>query len=463
MIYSISVKSLSIFSGSKCLMGPVSFRISPGKTLVIMGETGAGKSLIVQAIFGTLPSKLRAVGEIMVNNYRVDTLSKAEHNKLWGREITTLPQEPWRALDPLMRSFSQVKEAHRFVARQSQSEAHSSTIKAFDTLSLVGAERHFPKSLSGGMAQRVAFAAATAGNAPILFADEPTKGLDAEVHTKILDLLVDIPQRGGTLLVITHDVSVARRLGGEVLIMRDGDLVERGSVTTVLNAPSDAYTKSLLEAESKNWKKSPSQLLGNTLLKAENLMVVRGEKRLFGGFNLDLRAGEKVALIGPSGVGKTTVLDILAGLLKPESGVLSYCSSLSKHSIQKLYQDPPAAFPNRVPLINSLNDVAKRHKTRWSQVTKILEQLSVSLTILNRRPDEVSGGELQRISIARALTVKPKILLADEPTSRLDPVTQWETLAMLDNIATKEQIAIVLVTHDPHIAEKWADRTISLI
>jgi peptide/nickel transport system ATP-binding protein len=183
---------------------------------------------------------------------------------------------------------------------------------------------------------------------------------------------------------------------------------------------------------------------------------------LFDGFTLTLRAGEKVALTGPSGIGKTTLLDAVAGLISPAKGTVTRASGLSDHAVQKLYQDPPAAFPSRVPLSHSLRDVARLHGTDWGQVTQTLENLGVHPALLQRRPDEVSGGELQRISIARALTVKPKVLLADEPTSRLDPITQRDTLHMLDRIAGAENIAVVLVTHDPSIAAKWADRTISL-
>lgn len=463
MSTSIEVKALSVFAGKECLLGPVSFQVAPGGTLVIMGETGAGKSLIAQAILGTLPGALRAEGDIYINGNRVDQLSQVERAKLWGRDIATLPQEPWRALDPLMRSFGQVQEAHRFVARRSPDEAHQATQSAFQTLSLTGAEQRLPGALSGGMAQRVAFAAATAAKAPILLADEPTKGLDAERHSKVIDLLAEVPQAGGTLLAITHEATVARRLGGVMLVLREGTLVEQGPTAKVLNAPTDSYTQSLLDADPQNWPVSAPASLGETVLTVKNLAVARGNRKLFQEFNLELREGEKLALTGPSGIGKTTLLDALAGLLKPQSGTVLRDQSLSRHGIQKLYQDPPAAFPDRISLSRTLKDVARLHRTDWNEVLHHLEQLGISPALLNRRPDEVSGGELQRISIARALTVKPKILLADEPTSRLDPITQRETMAMLAGIAAKKRISIVLVTHDQNIAEKWADRTISLV
>jgi peptide/nickel transport system ATP-binding protein len=462
MTHSIEVNALTVWVGETRLMGPVSFQLTGGETLVIMGETGAGKSLIAQAILGTLPPALRAEGEISLNGRRVDQLSQVERAAMWGHELATLPQEPWRALNPLMRSFRQVAESYRYVAGKSRAQAQLASAQAFDTLGLNGAENRLPGALSGGMAQRVAFAAATAGNAPILLADEPTKGLDAKRHAKVVDLLAQVPKQGGTLLAITHEVSVARRLGGHVMVLRDGQLVEQGEVETVLSAPQSSYTRELLEADPLTWPESDHRHPGDIVLTAQNLGITRGDKQLFDGFNLTLRAGEKVALTGPSGIGKTTLLDALAGLISPAKGTVTRASGLSDHAVQKLYQDPPAAFPSRVPLSHSLRDVARLHGTDWGQVTQTLENLGVHPALLQRRPDEVSGGELQRISIARALTVKPKVLLADEPTSRLDPITQRDTLHMLDRIAGAENIAVVLVTHDPSIAAKWADRTISL-
>ncbi|MGR3711849.1 MAG: ABC transporter ATP-binding protein [Shimia sp.] len=459
---SIDVSDLSVFAEQTRLVGPISFTVEQGGTLVIMGETGAGKSLIAQVILGTLPSALRAEGQIWVNGRRVDTMSQVERAAMWGHELATLPQEPWRALNPLMRAFKQVAESYRFVAGLDPNSARKATVDAFDALDLNGAETRLPGTLSGGMAQRVAFAAATAGNALILLADEPTKGLDSARHTKVIDLLTAVPETGGTLVAITHEVSTARKLGGDLIVLRDGEMAEQGKVATVLSSPSSDYTHELLNAAPQSWSKSSPHAAGNVVLQASDLDVTRGNKALISSFNLTLKQGERIALTGPSGIGKTSLLDVLAGRLPPTTGHVERAQGLSRHAVQKLYQDPPAAFPTRIPLEKALRDVARLHGTEWQTMLQTLERLGVHPALLSRRPDEVSGGELQRISIARALSVRPRILLADEPTSRLDPITQRDTLRMLEDISDLENIAVVLVTHDLEIAQKWADRVIAL-
>ena len=458
----IAVEALSVFAGTTRLLGPVSFAVAAGETLVIMGETGAGKSLIAQSILGTLPRGLRAEGKIAINGRRVDALSPPDRAALWGREIAMLPQEPWRALDPLMQAWRQVAEAHRHVAGLSPDAARRDCARDFENLGLSGAERRLPGSLSGGMAQRVAFAAATAGRAPILLADEPTKGLDTERHVRVVGILAEVPKEGGTLLAITHEVAVARALGGDIIVLRDGQVIEQGQTDRILASPQAPYTQELLAADPEAWPMTQGAPSGDVVLTAKDLAVTRGERVLVEDFDLSLQASARVAITGPSGIGKTTLLDTLAGLIAPARGRVDRAGGLGRYAVQKLYQDPPAAFPPRVPIVHSLRDVARLHRVAWDRVTEYLRALNLHPGLLERRPDEVSGGELQRISVARALTVGPRVLLADEPTSRLDPITQRQTLDLLAQITRDQGIAMVLVTHHAAIARNWAHQSIAL-
>ncbi len=458
----IEVEDVSVFAGDLCLLGPVSFKVERGETLVIMGETGAGKSLIAQTILGTLPDGLRCEGRISINGQRVDALDYQARARLWGRQITTLPQEPWRALGPLMAAWRQVDETHRHVGGLARAEAKQQTVRDLVTLGLDGGEARLPGALSGGMAQRVAFAAATAGRAPILLADEPTKGLDSERQARVIELLSQVSDHGGTLLAITHEGTVAQALGGRLIVLREGKVVEQGDTKAVLADPQAAYTQDLLAADPNRWPKATPATHGDVELRGRGLSVGRGNRVLIEGFDVSLHRGERIAISGPSGVGKTTLLDVLAGLIAPMKGRVERSAQLSRYAVQKLYQDPPAAFPPHIPLGQNLRDVARLHGVAWKQVLNHLSDLKLSPILLDRSPHEVSGGELQRLSITRALIANPRVLLADEPTSRLDPITQRDTLELIRDIAAKRSIAVVLVTHNANIAEKWADRSVTL-
>lgn len=456
------VDSLIVTHNAKTLIGPVSCSITAGQSLVIMGETGAGKSLIAQAIMGTLPPALVATGRIELAGRRIDDLHQKDREALWGRQLAMLPQEPWRALDPLMASFNQVFETHRFVSETKASASRKITEQYFKTLSLQDAKRKLPSQLSGGMGQRVAFAAALIGEAPILLADEPTKGLDANRTDAVMQLLKEVPAREGMLIVITHDASVARHMGGNLLVLKNGAVVESGELHTVLDAPQHDYTKTLIEADPVNWESATLHESSDHLISLESLVAGRNGTAFTPPVDIAFSAGKRVALTGPSGVGKSTLLDTVAGLLKPISGNVTRHTQFSPTDIQKIYQDPPAAFATKVSLKNSLADVAKLHSVAWPTVLDMLKRLGIGLELLDRKPGEVSGGELQRIAIARALIVKPKLLLADEPTSRLDPVTQKSTMMLLRDVTSETGTAVFLVTHDHVIAEKWTNESLAI-
>ena len=458
MTTKLEVLDLTVRAGSKHLLGPVSFAIPASGTLVIMGETGAGKSLLAQAILGALPRGLDAEGTIALDGRRIDGLDPSERRQLWGREITLLPQEPWRALDPLMAAGPQVTETYRFVAGLERDAARQATTHDFDSLGLAGAGRKRPGQLSGGMAQRAAFAAARAGGAPLLLADEPTKGLDGHRAKAIVELLRAVPVKGGVLLAITHEVAVARDLDGAILILKDGKIVEQGETTDVLGNPRSDYGRALLAADPTNWKRPGTTANDDDVLRAEALTLMRGGHRLLEGFELSLKGGERIAITGPSGAGKTTLLDTLAGLLPPAKGRVTRGPAVAPTGIQKIYQDPPAAFPPRITLGRNLQDVADLHRIEGDVIMRLLGQLRVDQDLLERRPDQVSGGELQRIAIARALAIAPAVLLADEPTSRLDPITQADTMELLAETTAGAGTAVVLVTHDTAMANNWAER-----
>jgi len=458
----LEVSNLRVATEHKMLLGPVQFDVAAGGALVIMGETGAGKSLIAQAIMGSLPQELSSSGELVLNGKRVDNLEQHERQQLWGRHLALLPQEPWLALNPLMCSVDQVSEAYQLVAGHSRKESRAMARASFQSLGLQGSEALRPGELSGGMSQRVAFSAALAGGAPILLADEPTKGLDRLRSNQIVDLLNQTRLHDGVLLVITHDASVARAIGGEIMVLKNGVCIERGATTEVLTHPQHDYTRQLIAADPANWPAVSEISASGTVLEASDLDVGHGKKALIRSFDLVLSRRERVAVTGHSGVGKTTLLDTLAGLTRPMRGNVYRGENVGPTGVQKIYQDPPTAFAPKINLATSLKDVARLHRVDWDEIESLLEALSVDTTILQRRPNQVSGGELQRIAIARAISVKPAVLLADEPTSRLDPITQMQTMTLLAKASATADSSVVLVTHDEALASVWANRTIHI-
>ncbi|MEM7292379.1 MAG: ATP-binding cassette domain-containing protein [Pseudomonadota bacterium] len=458
----LAVKQLGVFVGETRLLGPIDFEIEAGSTLVIMGETGAGKSLIAQSLMGNLPSSLSREGAIAWQGKRLDKLPEDEVESLWGREIALLPQEPWLALDPIMPAFYQVEETHHLVSGVPKATAREKTQDDFQRIGLQGSEHRRPGELSGGMNQRVAFAATVAGHAKLLLVDEPTKGLDLERSQYIVAQLKQLQASGSAIIVITHSVETAREIGGELIVLREGVCVERDQSENVLNSPQHEYTQRLVDSDPSRWTPVETDKSDHVVLKVRDLSAGHRRTPLIENFDLTLFAGERVALTGPSGIGKTTLLDTLSGLIPQLKGFLEKGSSVGRTGIQKIFQDPPTAFVEHVNLKTSLLDVAKLHDIDWSEIEQLLKELQIDLAMLERRPSEVSGGELQRIAIARALSVKPAILLADEPTSRLDPLTQQETMALLGSSCAASNTSVVLVTHDGVLAEKWSDRVIDV-
>jgi ABC-type glutathione transport system ATPase component len=454
----LKATDLTVFDGQTRLVDPVSLTLEPGEPLIVVGETGSGKSLLAQAIMGTLPDELRAEGQVDIGGRRLRAGDRATFRGLWGREIAVLPQEPWLSLDPLMRAGAQVSEAHRLVRGLPSVQARAKATADLEALGLGGAKARYPHELSGGMAQRVAIAAARAGGAPLVIADEPTKGLDAARRDDVAGLLLAALGTDGGLMVITHDLALARLIGGRLIVLREGAVVESGPTAEVLAAPKSAYTRDLIAADPERWPvRAPGAGAGETVLRAEGLTLSRGGRRLVEGLDLTLQTGRILGITGPSGCGKSSLGDALLGLLPPESGQVIRAPGLDRTACQRLYQDPVAAFPRKRTLGQTLADVAGLHRAPARQIETLLEHLRLEPALLARRPGAVSGGELQRLALLRVMLVRPRFLFADEPTSRLDPITQREVIRMLTGLSRDEGVSIALVSHDATLIERVVD------
>lgn len=459
----LKAEDVTVLDGGAPLLQPLSLHLDPGEPLVILGETGSGKSLLAQALMGTLPPELTARGRVAIAGRVLDTGSPDRFRGLWGREIGVLPQEPRLSLDPLMRARAQVAETHALVRGLPRGEAAARAQADLAALGLAGAERRYPHELSGGMAQRVAIAAARAGGGRIVIADEPTKGLDAGRRDDVASLLLSEMGDTGGLLVITHDLALARRLGGRLIVLRSGAVVEQGPSRHVFAAPQDAYTREFLAADPENWSaRTPWAGMEPAVVSARDLAVSRGGRSLFAGISLRIAPGRIFGVTGPSGCGKSSLGDALLGLIPPDRGTVTRRPGDHPHAMQKLYQDPVAAFPRKRSIGQTLADTVSVSGGNSADVDGLLDRLGLDPTLLGRRPGAVSGGELQRLSLLRVLLRSPSFVFADEPTSRLDPITQARVIRLLTEIAEKDGVALMLVSHDAALIRNTADTVLSL-
>lgn len=403
----IDVKHLSIDG----ILHDITFHIAPGERVGIIGESGSGKSVTALSIMGL--SDLPATGSITVNGTEMVGTRDRVRRRVRGKNVAMVFQEPMTALDPL-------KKIGRIVAR--------------DLLRDVGVDRPdaYPHELSGGQRQRVLIALALSQNPDVLICDEPTTALDAIVQSDILDLLDRlVRERGMGLLFISHDLAVVRRMTDRVLVFKDGRIV----------APDSDYAKALAAAAEPGAPAAPVTL-GEPVVELDGVSLQRGATMAVDNVTLTVREGERLAIVGGSGSGKTSLLHLIAGLRQATSGTVRVAGD-----VQMVFQDPYSSLDPRMEVGASIREVGV-DKQRSDEM---LERVGLAGTG-HRKPAQFSGGQRQRISIARAAAPRPSILLADEPVSALDATIQDQVLDLLrDTIGAN---TLIFVTHDLNVARE---------
>ncbi len=458
----LSIQGLGIRDREgRFLLMPVDLELEAGRCLCLVGESGAGKSLVCAAVAGTLPPGLSMGGRIWLDGREITDRSDAERRALWSTAVFLLPQEPWTALATARTARNQVADMPRLYGGRVAGIAANLMERV--GLSATRDGPKVPSQLSGGMAQRVALATTLGAPARLILVDEPTKGLDADRRKLAEEGLRFLLYEGRSVLLVTHDLDLARRLGDEAVVMREGQVVERGPASEVLTRPCHAFTRTLLDAEPSRWARRRSAA-SDILVTAENLAVspVRGGVIIARSIAFSIRRGGITALSGPSGCGKTTLGDTVLGLRRPAAGRLHRQGRLV---VQKLYQDPGAAFaPWRTVRATMSDALAEREAGREALedlCRLIFSKLRLNASMLDRRPGAVSGGELQRLALARALLAKADLVFADEPTSRLDAVSQKQFMELLHETAGSG-VGILLASHDRDLLAASADETVFL-
>lgn len=441
----------------------VDLELHAEQRLTLIGESGSGKSIFAQAIIGILPDALQTSGCVEIAGQRTDG-QRSRTQPLWGNTVVMLPQEPWSTLNPLMRILPQVAESAHYVTKASWPQARAAALTGLKQLGVDHAAHQYLHQISGGMAQRVGIVAAGLGGARLLLADEPTKGLDEDSREQVAKLLAAAQGRGQALLTITHDLDLARQLGGTLMVVQRGNVVEMGDAEQVLSNPQHAYTKALVAAMPAKWAPLVQPLKpkhGSTVIQGRGLSKRYGARRLFDDVNISIAPGEVVSVSGHSGCGKTTLGNILLGVKGADRGEVVR-SPVPRWKFGKLYQDPLAAFPPQRRLRDALDDLVRLHGLNGSRIEPLMQELSLRPELLDRLPNEVSGGELQRIALLRLLLLEPAFIFADEPTSRLDLITQQDTMRIICRATQQHDCAVLLVSHDPSLASASSHRQIIL-
>ena len=463
-----------------------SFKIEKGECLAIVGESGSGKSVTALTIMRLIRSnsQLKISGEAIYRNKNLLNLDELSLQRIRGKKISMIFQEPMTSLNPLHNIEKQITECFEVKERLNKS-------KCINLLKEVGIENpeqrllHYPHQLSGGQRQRIMIAMAIANNPDLLIADEPTTALDVTIQKQILDLLNKLRKKYKmSLLLITHDLGIVKKIAHRVCVMEKGKIVEQNLTSKIFNKPNHSYTKKLIN--SKPREKKPRKKKENIILSVKNLDVYYKNKSSFfyknksddfhavKSLSFEIAKGETLGIVGESGSGKSSVAQALIKLISSE-GRFSFkgkeISSLSekqfrsyRKNIQIIFQDPFASLSPRLTIQDIVSEGLRVHykekssKEMIDSTKKIINDVGLDYSMLSRYPHEFSGGQRQRIAIARALILNPELIILDEPTSALDMTVQSQIVDLLLNLQEKKSLTYIFISHDLKIVKALSDK-----
>ena len=493
----LSVHDLHVRFGSNEVVRGVNFTLAAGEKLALVGESGSGKTITALSLL-RLAGNAAITGQALLQG-RGDLLGMTEREMrgVRGGDIAMVFQEPMTALNPLMTIGQQIAEILLLKKGLTGAQCAQAAIELLAQTGIPEPARRansFPHQLSGGQRQRAMIAMALASAPKLLLADEPTTALDVTLRGQILDLLSDLQrQTGMAVLLITHDLNLVRRFADRVAVMEQGVLVEQGPVADVFGAPQHAYTRRLIASQPRRDVVEADPPAGTALVvQTQDLRVVyptplpgirgwfkKGEFVAVQGATLQLLPGQTLGVVGESGSGKSTLAQAILGLL-PYAGELQVggqawqqpatrntpANQHLRRRVQVVFQDPFSSLSPRLTVEEIVGEGLKVHEPtltvaqRRVRVEAALEEVGLAETqyprLLERYPHEFSGGQRQRLAIARALIVQPQVLVLDEPTSALDVTIQQQVLGLLQRLQKEKGLSYLLITHDVDVIRAMA-------
>jgi microcin C transport system ATP-binding protein len=492
----LSIKNLSVdfktSSHTVHAVKSVSFDILKGETLALVGESGSGKSVTALSIVQLLPYPLAShpKGSIKFKSKEMIGATRGTIESIRGNKIAMVFQEPMTSLNPLHTIEKQIGEVLQIHKGLDKNLARVRSLELLELVGITDIERHlksYPHELSGGQRQRVMIAMALANEPEILIADEPTTALDVTIQAQILELLGNLQKKFGmSMLFITHDLSIVKKMAKRVCVMNGGEIVESGKTKIILQSPKHSYTKHLLSADFSNLRKRPVKkskkiLHSNNLkvwfpLKSGLLRRTHDYIRAVDGINLEIHEGRTLGVVGESGSGKTTLgmalLRLISsdGLIKFNENKINEITSKKMRSLRRemqiVFQDPYGSLSPRMSISQIIEEGLKIHKigntdiSRNNLIIQSMEEVGLDPDSRYRYPHEFSGGQRQRIAIARAIALKPKFIVLDEPTSALDRSVQVQIIDLLINLQNKHKIAYLFISHDLKVIRAISDEVI---